>query len=106
MRIKNVSKKVIGNQDFRLLPGESMDVKGDELWVQMYLAEGKLTEVAKPQQKTTEEQPTAGDSEEGDEEPPKEQDETGGISEEADVVAVGDAENRKKGGRKKTEAAE
>lgn len=106
MRIKNVSKKVIGNQEFRLLPGESMDVKGDELWVQMYLAEGKLTESAKLQQKTTEEQPTAGDSEEGGEDPPKEQDETGGISEEADVVAAGAAENRKKGGRKKIEATE
>ena len=28
MKIENVSKKIIGNQDFRLLPGETMEVAG------------------------------------------------------------------------------
>ena len=46
MKIENVSKKIIGNQDFRLLPGETMEVAGDELWVKDYLAEKKLKAVA------------------------------------------------------------
>ena len=46
MKIENVSKKIIGNQDFRLLPGETMEVAGDELWVKDYHAEKKLKAVA------------------------------------------------------------
>ena len=45
MIIKNVGKKIIGNQTFRLLPGKTMEVKGDELWVKDYMREGKLEEV-------------------------------------------------------------
>ncbi len=41
-KIKNVSKKIIGNQNFRLLPGETMEVQGDELWVKSYLEDKKL----------------------------------------------------------------
>ncbi len=44
MKIKNISKKIIGNEKFRLLPGGEMVVSGDEAWVKNYL-EGKKIEV-------------------------------------------------------------
>lgn len=47
MEIKNVSKKVIGNQSFRLLPGKTMIVNGDEVWVKNYLDSGKLEVIEK-----------------------------------------------------------
>ena len=56
MIIKNVGKKIIGNQTFRLLPGKAMEVKGDELWVKDYMREGKLEEV-KPVKKLEPEKP-------------------------------------------------
>ena len=56
MIIKNVGKKIIGNQTFRLLPGKTMEVKGDELWVKDYMREGKLEEV-KPVKKPEPEKP-------------------------------------------------
>lgn len=46
MKVKNISKKIIGNQSFRLLPGKTMEVQGDELWVRDYTAEKKLETVA------------------------------------------------------------
>lgn len=46
MKVKNVSKKVIGNRSFRLLPGESMLVTGDEVWVKNYLDNKKLEIIA------------------------------------------------------------
>ena len=33
MKVKNVSKKIIGNSQFRLLPGDTMLVTGKEAWV-------------------------------------------------------------------------
>ena len=47
--IKNVSRKVIGNKEFMLLPGGTMEVTGTELWVKMYLAAGVVEEVTAPQ---------------------------------------------------------
>lgn len=91
MRVKNVSKKVIGNQSFRILPGESMDVNGNELWVQMYLADGKLTE----EEIRTEEAESVEERSEEDETPP----ETGAADQDG-------TETRKKGGRRKAESAE
>lgn len=61
MKIKNVSKKIIGNQDFRLLPGETMEVAGDELWVKDYLAEKKLKAVAEEGTETDNEPDHADD---------------------------------------------
>ena len=52
--IKNVSKKVIGNKEFMLLPGGTMEVTGTELWVKMYLAAGVVVEVTAPQDTLTE----------------------------------------------------
>ena len=46
MKVRNISKKIIGNQSFRLLPGETMEVQGDELWVRDYTAEKKLETIA------------------------------------------------------------
>jgi|GEM_PF-3292452 len=37
MKIRNISKKIIGNEKFQLLPGEEMVVSGDEAWVENYL---------------------------------------------------------------------
>lgn len=48
MKIKNVGKKIIGNKDFHLLPGEVMEVTGTEEWVKMYIGYGNLEEVAEP----------------------------------------------------------
>ena len=45
MKIKNVSKKIIGNSQFRLLPGDTMKVSGKEAWVRDYLAEKAIVEV-------------------------------------------------------------
>lgn len=45
MRVKNISKKIIGNSQFRLLPGDSMTVTGREAWVRDYLAEKSVEEV-------------------------------------------------------------
>lgn len=42
MRIKNISKKVIGNEKFQMLPGSEMEVVGDETWVKDYLNWKKL----------------------------------------------------------------
>ena len=47
--IKNVSRKVIGNKEFMLLPGGTMEVTGTELWVKMYLAAGVVVEVTASQ---------------------------------------------------------
>lgn len=44
-KVKNISKKIIGSQSFRLLPGETMTVEGDERWVQYYLGNRKLEKV-------------------------------------------------------------
>ena len=52
--IKNVSRKVIGNKEFMLLPGGTMEVTGTELWVKMYLAAGVVVEVTAPQDTLTE----------------------------------------------------
>lgn len=108
MRVKNVSRKVIGNQEFRLLPGESMEVERDALWVQMYLSEGKLIEVEaeKLQQETGGEQIQAEDNADADEEKAKNQTENVKASAESDEGADTTVEGRKKGGRKKSEAAE
>ncbi|MGL5433802.1 MAG: hypothetical protein ACRDBO_00195 [Lachnospiraceae bacterium] len=46
MRIKNISKKVIGNEKFQLLPGVEMDVVGNEAWVKNYLGRNKLVVVS------------------------------------------------------------
>lgn len=42
MKIKNISKKIIGNEKFQLLPGEEMVVSGDEAWVKNYLERKKM----------------------------------------------------------------
>lgn len=42
MKIKNISKKVIGNERFQLLPGDDMLVAGNEAWVTDYLERKKL----------------------------------------------------------------
>lgn len=47
-KVKNISKKIIGNQSFRLLPGETMAVEGNEKWVQHYIKNGKLERVSEP----------------------------------------------------------
>ena len=44
MKVKNIGKKIIGNKDFHLLPGEEMEVSGDEAWVKMYMAYGNLSQ--------------------------------------------------------------
>lgn len=46
MKIKNVSKKVIGNERFQLLPGGEMEVVGNEAWVNDYLNWKKLEVIA------------------------------------------------------------
>ena len=48
MKVKNIGKKIIGNKDFYLLPGEEMEVSGDEAWVKMYMAYGNLSQVEGP----------------------------------------------------------
>ena len=45
MKVKNVSKKIIGNSQFRLLPGDTMLVTGKEAWVKNYLSEESIGEV-------------------------------------------------------------
>ena len=45
MKVKNVSKKIIGNSQFRLLPGDTMLVTGKEAWVKNYLSEESIVEV-------------------------------------------------------------
>ena len=45
MKVKNVSKKIIGNSQFRLLPGDTMLVTGKEAWVKSYLSEESIVEV-------------------------------------------------------------
>ena len=45
MKVKNVSKKIIGNSQFRLLPGDTMLVTGKEAWVKNYLSEKSIVEV-------------------------------------------------------------
>lgn len=45
MKVKNVSKKIIGNSQFRLLPGDTMLVTGKEAWVKNYLSEDSIVEV-------------------------------------------------------------
>ena len=42
MKIRNISKKIIGNEKFRLLPGGEMVVSGDEAWVKNYLERKKM----------------------------------------------------------------
>ena len=42
MKIKNISKKIIGNEKFQMLPGGVMAVSGDESWVINYLERKKL----------------------------------------------------------------
>ena len=44
MKVKNVSKKIIGNSQFRLLPGDTMLVTGKEAWVKNYLSEKSIVE--------------------------------------------------------------
>ena len=68
--IKNVSRKVIGNKEFMLLPGGTMEVTGTELWVKMYLAAGVVVEVTAPQDTPAE---TKGNTLEMDEEPETEE---------------------------------
>lgn len=48
MKIKNVGKKIIGNNEFYLLPGETIEVAGTEEWVKMYIGYGNLKEVEEP----------------------------------------------------------
>lgn len=48
MKIKNVGKKIIGNNKFYLLPGETIEVAGTEEWVKMYIGYGNLKEVEEP----------------------------------------------------------
>ena len=45
MKVKNVSKKIIGNSQFRLLPGDTTLVTGKEAWVKNYLSEESIVEV-------------------------------------------------------------
>ena len=45
MKVTNVSKKIIGNSQFRLLPGDTMLVTGKEAWVKNYLSEESIVEV-------------------------------------------------------------
>lgn len=45
MKVKNVSKKIIGNSQFRLLPGDTMLVTGKEAWVKNYLSEESIVEI-------------------------------------------------------------
>ena len=59
MKIKNVGKKIIGNKDFHLLPGEVMEVTGTEEWVKMYIGYGNLEEVAEPKAESVPEVETA-----------------------------------------------
>lgn len=47
-KVRNISKKIIGNQSFRLLPGETMAVEGNEKWVQHYIENRKLERVPEP----------------------------------------------------------
>lgn len=65
MRIKNISKKVIGNEKFQLLPGDEMEVVGDETWVNDYLNWKKLQVITQDSPKqvplAVEEQPGAAD---------------------------------------------
>lgn len=49
MKIKNISRKVLGNQSFTLLPGDEMEVEGTELWVKMYKEAGYI-EVSKQEE--------------------------------------------------------
>ena len=83
--IKNVSRKVIGNKEFMLLPGGTMEVTGTELWVKMYLAAGVVVEVTASQAAPAE---TKDADLEADEEPgPDEAPETEKIPESSDTVA-------------------
>ncbi len=83
--IKNVSRKVIGNKEFMLLPGGTMEVTGTELWVKMYLAAGVVEEVTAPQAVPVE---TKDADLEVDEEPgPDEAPETEKTPESSDTVA-------------------
>lgn len=83
--IKNVSRKVIGNKEFMLLPGGTMEVTGTELWVKMYLAAGVVVDVTVPQETSTE---TKDADLEADEEPgPDEAPETEKTPESSDTVA-------------------
>lgn len=63
--IKNVSRKVIGNKEFMLLPGETMEVTGTELWVKMYLAAGLVVEVMAQQDTPAETNDTDSEEIEG-----------------------------------------
>ena len=82
--IINVSRKVIGNKEFMLLPGGTMEVTGTELWVKMYLAAGVVVDVTVPQETSTE---TNGNALETDEEPgPDEGPETEKTPEASDTV--------------------
>ena len=83
--IKNVSRKVIGNKEFMLLPGGTIEVTGTELWVKMYLAAGVVEEVTAPQAVPVE---TKDADLEVDEEPgPDEAPETEKTPESSDTVA-------------------
>ena len=53
MKVKNVSKKIIGNSQFRLLPGDTMEVTVKEAWVRDYLAEKSIEKVAAKTTKQT-----------------------------------------------------
>ncbi|MCD8364446.1 MAG: hypothetical protein LUC83_01275 [Clostridiales bacterium] len=63
MKIKNVSKKIIGNGAFRLLPGETMEVNGKELWVKRYMDTGKLEKVEEPVSNAVKETAEAAETE-------------------------------------------
>ena len=93
--VKNVSRKVIGNANFRLLPGETLKVSENELWVQMYLADGKLQEV-KTEEQATEAEPVANESTENTGEEP-----AAGAEYPAESVAPLDETEAKKTSRKK-----
>jgi hypothetical protein len=72
MQVKNISKKIIGNQSFRMLPGETMEVNGGETWVKMYLENGKLQQVLVPEAPASE--PASSDGDANSEDDPKTED--------------------------------
>lgn len=64
MKIKNVGKKIIGNNEFYLLPGETMEVAGTEEWVKMYIGYGNLKEVEEPKSESVPEVEATAESQE------------------------------------------
>lgn len=63
MKVKNVGKKIIGNREFYLLPGEEMEVVGDEEWVKMYMDYGNLKEIEDPKPESAPEAESASEAE-------------------------------------------